>query len=1212
MDNNKTQKQAVLGTLVNEDASGIIAYSDQIYDKKEEKSIEDIGADHEDRVKKLETWDANLQTSIENITKTGEASAASNVTYDHTSSKLDASNVQQVVDEVYKKSNYNDGEEIVDFNSVHLIEDNPEFAVALVDADGRVLAGIRRDSGSPYYGVGIPEQVREYIDSVAQSASEEAARAEKSEAQLQDGISDTYKKSNPNDEEGNVVDTNSIVSFEDNPEYMDILTDADGKLLESIGLDGVKKFHAGIDIQGVGQNAEESLEFMDAKVDNEGRLLESTGTDGSKTFYGDVKVEGSIDNEAISKIGDKVDKEDGKGLIDEEVASLLSIEDSPEYTAVNIDNGGKVIDSMDAEGVVTHNTKHIFNGGAEIKDASLANATIDADSASNIAEALKSNGKVVSMTDWSDRDSLEIEIPRCAMVNITSSDGTAALWPAKKTDDKKYWMQFWDMRGNYFKKRIIFNAQGNSSLGMPKKNGAIDLCNDEWEGDDTFSIKFGDWVEQDSFHLKSYYADYFIGVAAVGYDLFKDIINTRDIYNNRDWKRYQLPDLDTVGVDSQALADFDDNHSLTDDATCFPQGFPCIVYLDGEFYGVYSWQIKKHRDNYQMKKANYSQIHLDGLLEGESIFNLDGTLDWGIITGTKGDSQGNKDGFEIRNPKKLICIDGKKYDADDHNVEIIGEDSDNYDSTDKDMVNTAKVKSALVTLSTYIPTLQGMADGGSTYDEIKAKVAEYFDTTSLIDFCIFGDITCNADGYRKNWQWLTYDGKKWIVEPYDLDSIFGWSSWSDIKPTVGQYGGELTIPSGWVIRYWQLELQKRYKELRDNGIIDADYITGKLKDWIERVGSGNYDKDHEKWPYNKAMYSSAGSAYANVTRKDSIYRFYNWVTQRIAQCDMIYYQATFKVVDTDSSDAHKLSITAKTPINLHVVDGDGYFLDSNDNNLGKNTIVSKGDIYCTKDTTVQIELYPITSFTVNQGFDVDINIFKYAKNIRNIVSYYGSIYGDISCLADRDITNLNISSNRLTGDIGSLYNLKNIYTLYLSQTKVYGDISVLSNMIHCSYLSLANTQVTGDASVLGNLTNLIMLNMGDTNISNFTVDLFKDYTIIKEITVPGLTGDLSSLKATPDFIYLRDTVYKTHPTNVTWTKGARTNTTLICFPATEVYLDFGDDLDNMLIDQATCELSASVQEGYKKIAVKGNRTSASDEALEIIQNKGVTVTIRTN
>jgi len=34
---------------------------------------------------------------------------------------------------------------------------------------------------------------------------------------------DIYKKSNPNDSEGNVVDTNTIVSIENNPEYIKVI-----------------------------------------------------------------------------------------------------------------------------------------------------------------------------------------------------------------------------------------------------------------------------------------------------------------------------------------------------------------------------------------------------------------------------------------------------------------------------------------------------------------------------------------------------------------------------------------------------------------------------------------------------------------------------------------------------------------------------------------------------------------------------------------------------------------------------------------------------------------------------------------------------------------------------------------------------------------------------------------------------------------------------
>lgn len=110
------------------------------------------------------------------------------------------------------------------------------------------------------------------------------------------------------------------------------------------------------------------------------------------------------------------------------------------------------------------------------------------------------------------------------------------------------------------------DAQGNASLSFPKKNVKVDFCEDEWVGDITTSITIGDWVEQDGFHFKAYYADYFRGVAVTGYKLYQQM--TDDI--GRAWSR------------SGGLAKNEPK------ALCHPDGFPCVVYLDGNFYGIYS------------------------------------------------------------------------------------------------------------------------------------------------------------------------------------------------------------------------------------------------------------------------------------------------------------------------------------------------------------------------------------------------------------------------------------------------------------------------------------------------------------------------------------------------------------------------------------------------------------------------------------------------
>ena len=100
MNKDKRNNIQLLGTLNNADESGIIANANQIYDANEDKSTQDVSKEHTERIKDLEAKEDAMQTTLENITKTGEASAASNVTYNHSDSKLDATNVQQAIDEI--------------------------------------------------------------------------------------------------------------------------------------------------------------------------------------------------------------------------------------------------------------------------------------------------------------------------------------------------------------------------------------------------------------------------------------------------------------------------------------------------------------------------------------------------------------------------------------------------------------------------------------------------------------------------------------------------------------------------------------------------------------------------------------------------------------------------------------------------------------------------------------------------------------------------------------------------------------------------------------------------------------------------------------------------------------------------------------------------------------------------------------------------------
>ena len=473
----------------------------------------------------------------------------------------------------------------------------------------------------------------------------------------------------------------------------------------------------------------------------------------------------------------------------------------------------------------------------------------------NIKDALKATGFDFK-TDWSDSSFIQIPEPRFAIINVSNIDSM----PTTKTQDKKAFLEFWDMQGNYFKKHTILNAQGNSSLIFIKKNIAIDLCDDEWVGDDTPKVRIGNWVPQDSFHMKAYYTDFFRGVCAVSYKLYDQIVRTRGNMYDRPWKKALL-DMSKIDTTTKSLGNpYVGDYSLLTDtgARCFPDGFPVAVYLNGEFYGIFSFQLKKHRDNYHMDKSTAEHVHLDGTINYNILWN--GNIVWGT-----GDN-----GFEVRNPKNLYAIGGNKYDADIKQEEIAGEDEVNVwiaagqlpDGTaisskiKKNLQMTAKVKKYIQDFANTINTIKAAAstyETSSKTDEdlkvFKSVFEKYYDVENLIDYIILSDLLNNYDGFSKNWQWLTYNGIKWWVGIYDCDGVFGAMHLGDriSSPSNSHLGNDLQLPTGFILKYYNDVLEKRYAQLADVGIISADNIFSLLQDWCMRIGTDFFKEEYKKW-----------------------------------------------------------------------------------------------------------------------------------------------------------------------------------------------------------------------------------------------------------------------------------------------------------------------------------------------------------------------------
>lgn len=832
-----------------------------------------------------------------------------------------------VIDE--KKVDKEEGKSLIEdaVKECFRVIENEEFIKAIVDAEDRVLFGIYRDTGKPYYPQNEMYHISQSEDflwvildaanhpllGIQQDGTCWAAKAQ----WLDDikAIKEALKTFQPKEDGKGLINLDVADSFFyiSNDEYIIAVVDAENRILAGIKYDG-EPYFPNHEMYSVITNEE----WLYAIIDAENKVLGGFRADDGHMIVGSIDISTFISN-AIIDISD----------IKERTSHLSTIEND-EYLSVETDAEGKVIGYTAPDGshylykvkseTIPTEFEHIEDpeGRTEIttdaddrvlayrdsegkkhehsmetKNLEVSNLNLQGNSVNNIQDALKANGfEVKSRIDWSEYISkngdypLNLPTPRCARLNIISnSDLTqlSKLGLSGAIEGKNYnipaVIEFWDMQGNYFKKNAYLSGQGSSSMKYIKKNIAIDLFDSEIGGE-SFSVKFGEWVPQDSFHLKAYYTDPFRGIGVIGYSIYNDIVKTRGLEKDYVWKRALLntdiitPTNPNVNGKKEVLLYTESG------ARCFPDGFPCMVFQNGEFWGLYSFQLKKHRSNYCLNKKTAEHIHLDGNISETSLFNANGDsslIQWKNI---------NKVGFEIRNPKPLYLMDGSVYDADINSGELIDETSEFYDESKHK--TCAKVKKYIIDFSKTLATIKAAENVylGNKTDEnlktIKDTLETYFDSENLIDYLITCDVLRNTDGFADNWQWVTYNGVKWYVCLYDVDNILG-NHWQPVQtinpPLTGKHITQIITYSSmmkYITTYYTSELEERYAYLRKNGIIDAERIITKIRDWMLRFGGQYaYELEANKW--------------TDFIKNDNIFRVHKWIITEINNLDKIYH-----------------------------------------------------------------------------------------------------------------------------------------------------------------------------------------------------------------------------------------------------------------------------------------------------------------------------------
>lgn len=438
-------------------------------------------------------------------------------------------------------------------------ENCPEFVHAMTDSENRFLCGIRND-GSVDWVKGIPKPITEKFN--VQSSTFESS--------IQNAITKAETELTEK------MDELGLHISQDIYEFTYVVLDSTDKILFGIYRDGSVYIP-----KGMSKEAQLKMSELTVYVQQLTQEFED--------FPNNITIQDDLE-ERLEMTLDSDDK-------------IISFRETDGILHENI---GIVTPSLKTEEI---NTQTITS--QEVNTQTITTEEITGLSDKGLTELelmLKQNGFSSGTGDWSDKTYLELPEPKCAVLNIRSDFNLSDMKKAGYSGavkgvnyDIPTQIEFWDIQGNYFKKYVLMSAQGNSSMSYIKKNIALDFFNEDpssedFNDDNSFEIKFGNWRPYDSFHLKAYYEDFFKGVSVISYQLDHQIDQTRGIEKDKPYKQDfsdRYPAKWDYSIREDSLETNMDVNSF-----CHPMGFPVIVYQNGEFYGIYAWLIKKHRDNY--------------------------------------------------------------------------------------------------------------------------------------------------------------------------------------------------------------------------------------------------------------------------------------------------------------------------------------------------------------------------------------------------------------------------------------------------------------------------------------------------------------------------------------------------------------------------------------------------------------------------------------
>lgn len=344
-------------------------------------------------------------------------------------------------------------------------------------------------------------------------------------------------------------------------------------------------------------------------------------------------------------------------------------------------------------------------------------------------------------------------------------------------------------------------VQGTSSASLPAKNYTFKFYSDAAHSTKN-KIDVG-WGKQNKYCFKKNYVD---------------STHTRNISGAR--IAYDM-------VNSRPESDFK-NNLLTAPRNGVIDGFPCKVYLNGEFWGLYTWNIPKDAWMFNMSDDNPTHMVLCAEYNNNGDNTQNNTCEFRALWGGESDANWS--------------------------IEV-----GTYSETLKNSFNNA------------ISHVMNSSD-----EDFKTNFSNYFDLDSVLDYYCFSYLTAHIDGLAKNMLMATYDGIHWGACLYDMDSIYGadWNGASFKEPTIdcpSEYQETNSLLWQRIKTCFAQELYDRYFELRKGALSLGNIITH-VEEIYDLIPDRVFTDDREKWT-------------GIPTAGNTITRFRNYMRDRAAYVD---------------------------------------------------------------------------------------------------------------------------------------------------------------------------------------------------------------------------------------------------------------------------------------------------------------------------------------